>query len=263
MADSQQLTNFAWALTSLTELVLVFYLVNRGLYRSHPAFLFYISAAIFQSLTVALLYHAWDFRSRTVWWIAWGSQLLLTGARWLASFEIARRMLSGFPGIWGLAKRVLLVASAIVLAYSLIFFQGNLQYKVMNMERGLKLAIACFIVLLFLFARYYRVPVFPLERILAIGFFLYSCFSVINFTLFEPLREKYSNLWNFLDILFFLATLVIWILAVRTFPVERLATSPVQLSPEYYGKLSGQINLRLRVLNDRLAQLLRSEDSHP
>ena len=104
MADSQQLTNFAWALTSLTELVLVFYLVNRGLYRSHPAFLFYISAAIFQSLTVALLYHAWDFRSWTVWWIAWGSQLLLTGARWLASFEIARRCSLVFPES-GLAKR--------------------------------------------------------------------------------------------------------------------------------------------------------------
>jgi hypothetical protein len=70
-------------------------------------------------------------------------------------------------------------------------------------------------------------------------------------------------LWNFLDILFFLATLVIWIYAVRIFPVERLATSAVQLSPEYYGTLSGQINLRLRVLNDRLAHLLRSEDPHP
>jgi hypothetical protein len=53
---------------------------------------------------------------------------------------------------------------------------------------------------------------------------------------------------------------LIWIYAVRTLPVERLATSDVQLSREYYGKLSGQVNLRLRVLNDRLAQLLRSED---
>jgi hypothetical protein len=58
-------------------------------------------------------------------------------------------------------------------------------------------------------------------------------------------------MWNFLDILFFLATVLIWIYAVRTLPVERLATSDVQPSREYYGKLSGQANLRLRVLNDR------------
>jgi hypothetical protein len=263
MVDPQHLRDFAWAITSVMEVVLVGYLLRRGLYRSHPAFVFYIVAALLQSLVIFLAYQRFDFRSVAAWWIGWSSQTLLTGARWLASLEIARRLLSNYSGIWALAKRVLLTVSVIVLIYSLFFTHGDWYFMVMSMERGLKLAVASFIVLVLLFARYYRVPVFSLERTLAIGFFLYSCFSVVNYSLFERWFEKYSNLWNFLDILFFLASVLTWIYAVRTFPVEKTASSPIFISPESHGKLSGQLNLRLRLLNDHLAHLLRSGDPRP
>jgi hypothetical protein len=63
----------------------------------------------------------------------------------------------------------------------------------------------------------YLLPVHPLDRALAIGFCLYSCFYVINDSIFETLIESYLGFWGFLDVLTFLASLVIWIRAVRIY----------------------------------------------
>ena len=260
MVDPLYLRDAAWVLTTLTELVLLSYLVGRGLYRSHPAFVSYTIAALLQSVVLFIAYRTFGFRSHAAFWLGWGTQTLLTVARWLASYEIAGRLLSAYAAIWGLAKRVLFVVSALALVCSLIFIHSNVYSAVMGMERGMKLSIASFLVLLFLFARYYRVPVFPLERSLAVGFFLYSCFSVVNYSIFENFFEKYSSLWNFLDILFFLATVFIWTYAVRTYAVERAAPGGISLPPESYELVSGQLNVRLRALNDLLAHVLRSED---
>jgi hypothetical protein len=263
VVDPLNLRDLAWALTSVAELVLFAYLLRQKLYRSHPAFLFYISAAMLQSVTLYAAYRHWGFRSAVAWNTGWRSHGMLACARWLATIEIARRLLRGYSGIWGLAKRALLLISITVLAYSALFWSGNSYQLVMQSEHGVELAIASFIVTLLLFARYYRVPVYPLERALAIGFFLYSCFSVINFSLFKPYFATYATVWNFLSTLTFFASLMIWIYGVRTYSVEEPAGNSLFLSPEHYGKLSGQLNLRLRLLNDQLAHLLRSEDPRP
>jgi hypothetical protein len=260
MVDPQHLRDLAWVLSSFAEMLLLGYLVGRGLYRSHPAFCLYIAAAILQSAVLFVAYRTVGFRTPAGFWLGWGSQTLVTLARWFASYEIAWRLLSGYAGIWALARRVLLVVSVAALASSLVFIHRDWYTAVMGMERGMKLSIASFLVLLLIFARYYRVPVFPFERSLAIGFFLYSCFSVANYSLFENLFDKYSNLWNFLDILFFLATVFIWIYAVREYSVDRAARIPTLVSAESYELMSGQVNIRLRALNDHLAHFLRSED---
>jgi hypothetical protein len=263
MVDPLLLRNIAWALSSISELVLFVFLLKRRLYRSHPAFVFYIFCAMVQSVAMFAVYRRWTFQSTTAWYAGWGSQGLLTCARWLASFEVARRLLSGYTGIWALAKRVLLFISAMVLAYSLLARHQDWHLMAMSTERGLQLAIASFIVTLLLFARYYRIPVHPLERSMALGFFLFSCFSVVNYSLFENWLGAYSNFWNFLGILTFFASLLIWIYAVEKYPVEKRAGNSVFVSPEYYIKLSSQLNMRLRTLNDHLAHLLRSEDHRP
>lgn len=258
MVDPQHLRDLAWVLSSLAELLLLGYLIRRGSYRWHPAFALYITAAFLQSAGLFFAYRTFGFRTKAGFWLGWGSQMLLTMTRWLASYEIAQRLLSTYGGIWGLAKRVLLTVSVAALAGSLFFIHRNWYSAIMGMERSMKLSIASFLVLLMLFARYYRLPVFALERTLAIGFFLYSCFSVVNYSIFENFFDKYSDLWNFMDILFFLATAVIWIYAVRTYAVQKPAR--ISLSPESHELAAGNLNVRLRMLNDQLTHLLRSED---
>ena len=70
-----------------------------------------------------------------------------------------------------------------------------------------------------------------------------------------------SNLWNFLEILTFLATLLLWINAVRKYAEPEDLTVPAPVSPETYAKLSLEANARLHLLNDRLVHLLHTKDS--
>jgi len=260
MVEPQHLRDLAWALNSVAELLLLIFLVRRGSVRSHPAFFFYLLGILAQSAGLFCAYRYFSFNSATAWAIAWSSQGFVTCARWFAGFEIAQKVLSPYSGIWGLAKRVLFVISATALASSLFFWRLDWRETVMSAERGLNFAIASFIVLFLLFARYYRVPLAPLERTLALGFFLYSCFSVLNYSVFEMRFRAYSDLWNFLDMLFFLATVLIWTYAVRTYSAPQTVASTVPISRQSYEKLAGELNLRLRSLNQRLSHVLRSED---
>ena len=71
----------------------------------------------------------------------------------------------------------------------------------LSLDRGLELAIAAFVVSLLLFARYYLLPVHPLGPCIGRRFSMYSCFYVINDTMFEKLAERitwpYGDTWTY------------------------------------------------------------------
>jgi len=258
MYEALNLSNAAWALTTITELVLFVYLVRRKLFRSHPVFSAYILVAILQSVLLVATYRVWGSRSYETWLIAWLSQFVVVTARFTAVVEVARRILSPFSGIWALGRRVLLLVAAFVLAYAAVLTRVYWFKLALNVDRGVELAIAAVIVTLLLFARYYGLPADNLDRSLCIGFCLYSCFFVINDSLFEKWVNAYLSLWKFLDILTFLASLLLWLGAARAYSETAPARDPVVVPKELYGKLSSELNVRLRLLNDHLNQLLNS-----
>jgi hypothetical protein len=96
-------------------------------------------------------------------------------------------------------------------------------------------------------------------RNITIGFSLYSCFYVINDSLLEKWMEPYIGFWGFMDVITFLACLFIWIQAVRVYAPAREFLNPESVPSDLYGALSPEVNVRLRLLNDQLAQLIRSE----
>jgi len=159
-------------------------------------------------------------------------------------------------------RRVLLAVVAGVLVYTALLSKEYWRELPLNLDRGAALAVAAVVVVLLLFARYYRMPMDSLDRSLCIGFCLYSCFFVINDSFFERWVFSYLNFWNFLGVLIFLASLLIWIGAVRTYPEAVLALHPVVVPKELYGKLSSELNVRLQLLNEHLDQLLHSRDQH-
>jgi hypothetical protein len=261
MTAPLNLLNIAWAITTLLKMLLLFYLVRRGFYRSHRAFFIYILATILQTFVNASAYRHWGFQSMQAWNVYWGGQGVVVCARWLAIVEIAREILANYSGIWRLANGLLFTVGIAVLTYSVLASENNWQMVVLRVDRGVELSIAAFLVSLFLFARYYRLPMAPLERYLAIGFSLYSCFWVINTSLFYRWGASFDSLRNFLDILAFLATLLLWIRAVREHTETELVIVPAPVSPDTYAKLSLKVNERLRLLNERLIHLQRSKDS--
>ncbi len=164
------------------------------------------------------------------------------------------------------AYRVFDVPSMVVwkvawVANSLLFSKGDWYWIFHNMERGFELSIGTIIVTLLLFARYYRLPIQRLHSALILGLCLYSVFFVLNYTFLEKHIQELVNFWGFVDILTYLATLLIWLNAVSRYP-EPATQALLVIPKELYGKLSSELNLRLHLLNRQLNQLLRSEDQH-
>jgi hypothetical protein len=261
MVELLTVGNLSWSFTTLLELILLYYLVHRKLYRSHFSFFAYVVAVILQSAVVALAYAHFGFRSVASYNIAWSTQAVVLCLRWLAAVDIARKALAAFAGIWEFAVRILFVVTAFVLVYAVWSSHDRWNLAILTADRAEELCIASFIVFFLLFVRYYRVPIPTLERMLAIGFCLYSCFSVINMSVYERFRLPYTSLWNYLNGLAFMASLLLWISAARRHSESPVPAVPPVLTVEHYARLSADLNTRLQLLNHRLDHLFRSEDS--
>ena len=259
MIEPANLLNLAWVLTTLLEGILLILIVRRRLSYSHPAFSLYIVAVILQSGAAAGSSWYWGPQSIQNFDVGWGCQALVVCARWLAVAEITRKILAGHSGIWRMASQILFFLSVIVLIYSIAVSTNRWDLVVLNADRAVELCIAAFVVVMLLFARYYRLAMGNLERQLAIGFCLYSCSWVINVSLFQSWRETMGQWWNFFGVLSYFATLAIWIDAARKAVRIRAPVLPAVLSLETYRNLARQLDTRLDALNRRLNQLFRSE----
>lgn len=251
-----------WAITMLLTTGLAALVLYRKNYKAFPVFFAYILTVLMQGLIFVLTYRLWGFDSRPSVQVAWGTQALVILVRSLAVAEICRRVLVLYRGIWALAWRLLVAAAAVILLYSLVVAGFQWQLVVLNADRGLELTIATVIAVLFLFAHHYEVEMEPAVRTLAIGFFLYSCFVVLNDTFLEHWRHAYETLWKLLGVLAFLPSILMWGWALRKEQSEK-TTEPVLLPDDVYQLLAPEINFRLKLLNEQLNQLWHAEAKRP
>jgi hypothetical protein len=258
MVELQKLQQMLWVVNIAVGALLLILIAARRNYHAFPAFSLYLLTNSTLSVWVFLAYHRWGFSSPFYWWLAWGMHVVSMCARALAVAELCKHLLARYRGIWGLAWRVLLACAASVLIYSCIAAKYQWKLAVITAERGLELAIAAVIVGVFVFVRYYGVEAEPADRSLAVGFCLYSCFSVLNNTILERFLDNYVTLWNFLGMLAFLGSLLLWTWALRK-PLSAAGREEVLLSPGIYEAMAPQINLRLRSLNEQLSQFLKAE----
>jgi hypothetical protein len=243
-----------WGLMVFLNGGLLVLLLYRKNYRVFPVFFVYVLFNFLQCFVLFASYRIWGFNSPVCNRIGWSTQGFVVAARALAVAQICQRVLARYRGIWALARRLLIATAVVVLLYSWAVARGRWQFAVLNADRGMELAIASVIVILFLFARYYGVAVEPAARALAIGFFLYSCFIVLNDTILEGWKYGYSTLFHLLDTLAFLASLLVWSWGLRQRQPET-TFEPEMLSDGIYRAFAPKINDRLRALNDHLGQL--------
>ena len=251
-----------WGLTILLEAGLLVLLLYRKNHRTFPFFFTYVLMAFLESIVLMVSYRLWGFSSSNAVRIAWGTQGLVILGRALAVAEICRRVLGRYRGIWALAWRMLVGSAVVVLLYSLAIAGFEWQLLALNADRGLELTITVVVVMLFLFARYYELTMEPAARLLAISFFLYSCFAVLNDTILENWKYRYATLWNVVGMLAYLASLLLWNWAVRKRQLE-ITLEPALLSRGVYQTLAPEINLRLKLLNEHLDQILCPEAKRP
>ena len=249
-----------WLVNAATSVFLLVLLVARKNNRSYPAFTFYIFVNLLLGVLLLMVYRRWGFTSRPSWLFAWGLQPLVTCARGLAVAEVCRHFLSRYPGIWALAKRMLLACAGLVLLYSGLVARHQWDLALSSADRGLEMSIAAVIVVLFLFARHYDVQIEPTDRSLAIGFCLYSCFRALNDTVLERYLYGYETFWSLLGMLAFFASLTLWSWALRK--ERNPAAAKENLLPMgVYQTLAPHINLQLRLLNDELCKIWKVEVS--
>lgn len=263
MVDSQHLQTVAWALTTVLELVLLFLLLRRKAIPNYPLFAAYLIFAILQSAAVAEIHRMTWLDRWTAWELEWGTQAVVTIMRSLAIVELAGKIVGAYSGIWLLAKRLLLFVGFCVLVYALVLSKGKWQWFILDGVRGFELAAAAVIVTMLLFARFYSLPIRPLPRALAIGFCLYSSFYVINYSLLEKIVQQFGDFWNFLGIMTFMASLLLWIDAAISYVAAEDEVKTSSIPPELYGKLSSEVNLRLHLLNRQLMLLLHAGERRP
>jgi hypothetical protein len=257
VAGIESFEKVLWAITVLLKVGLGAVLIYHKNYRTFPLFFAYVLMVIAQSVILFVSYRIWGFDSREAFVIGWGTQGLAIVARALAVAELCMHVLAGYRGIWGLAWRLLMVSAVLVLLCSLAAAGFDWPFIVLNADRGLELAIAVLVVVLFLFVRYYEVAMEPVLWFGAIGFFLYSCFGVLNDTILERWSHGYAALWNLTGTLAYLASLLLWGWAFRGAQTQNLAIRQPALhsSSSFYRALTPEINAQLEDLNENLKRL--------
>jgi hypothetical protein len=262
MIEIVQVRNSLWAADVAGKVLLLIVLVVRKHYASYPAFFFYLLTSLAHDAVVFVTYQYWGFSSSPAWPIAWTGAAIVICARALAVSEVCRHLLSRYSGVWALAWRLLLTSGVLVFLFSLLAMKKGWFSVLTIAQLGLELAIAVAIVGLLVFAKFYDViPKQPL-RSLAIGLCLYSCFSVLNNTVWERFLDQYDALWNLLGMLAFLASLLLWIMALRV-PSPEPTREELLLPGSVYPSLSPQINLRLHLLNKQLSQFWNVGEPQP
>jgi hypothetical protein len=173
-----------------------------------------------------------------------------------AVLEICRLVFANYSGIWAFIWRTLVIGVVLVAILSMILSARGLEYAILYADRGAGLSLAVAIVALMVFARYYQVQPGDVLRSLAIGFFLYASFVVLNDTLLEALKKEYAPLWNFLGTVSFTSSVLVWGWALRR-TVELPSTAEEMLPASVYREMSPAVNQRLSALNDRLGNLFK------
>lgn len=249
-----------WWVGTLLEIVVCVLILRRGLYRRLPFFSTFLALDLASAMLVWWTYSHWGYGSWAAWYVAWIPQGVLLLVRGLAVAELCWSSLRTYRGIWALTWRLLCGIALLLVLNAGLDASGNAHWMlqfVLTAERGLELSAAVILLLLLLTASYYRIRLEPVQGLIALGLCFYSLIQVLNNSFMREWLTQYLYWWNGVRMVSFQVALVIWWLALRK-PLPAVAPAPALLPQKVYDELSPQVNYRLRVLNQRLLELLKS-----
>jgi hypothetical protein len=258
MHEIGTLETAAWGLCFALQVALLCLILARRHYLQFPAFTVYLAGSIAQGVIQFELYRLFGYLSESSRIAAWSVQAVVTLLRCVAVLEVCRHVFASYRGIWALIWRVLLFSVPLVVVLTVMSSTSRLDTRIYYADRAASLAISMVIVAVVLLARFYRVQALEPTRSIAIGFFLFSCFTLINDTVLETLWSAYGPMWAFLGTCAFIACLLVWGWALRNAPVVVLA--PQLIPAGVYKDLSPEVNRRLSTLNERLRRIDRPKE---
>jgi len=261
MTDLARPVQLLWVLTVFVQIVLLGLIFLKGHFRRLPFFTAYIASNICQAGLLLTVYIHSGFYSSAAFWVGWGTEAITLVARSLAITEIFCLVLKPYRGIWALGWRLLAVASGMVLVYAVVDAGGSVRLAIPKADRGVMLAFAVALLGLLLLVRYYFIYIHPVYKALLGGFCFYSCVAALISTLLEGVfvsqSAYYESIWNSATLLSYFGVLVVWTVALRS-PLPTVEEEPSLLPDAVYNEVTPLVHARLRLLNDRLTEMLHN-----
>jgi len=250
-----------WAISSIVQLTVLFYVVTRRHFRAIPLFSLYVALNLCQAAFLYFVYSQFGFTSLIAHKSSWLSELIVLIAQALAATEILHRVLRHYAGIWALAWRLVALAAVLVISYVLASVKLSPEWSLMILNRGYHLTFAVTLISCLFLVRFYSIPIDPLYKTLMGGFCFLSCTIVAANTLLQVLFVRHfpnaDVTWNYLEMVVFAGVQIAWAVALRH--PARVQDKPTMLNSSNYDRLSTDVNSRLRALNDVLSKFLRTQ----
>jgi hypothetical protein len=247
-------------LSHFFEVVLLVLLIRNGWYLRVPIFTAYLAVVLACGVLRWGIYLSLGYSSWAGWYVAWITQAVLLLARSLVVVELCWNTLRPYQGIWALTWRLLLVITVLLAINAALDARGDAHWVVpfvLTAERGLELAVAVLLLSLLFITGYYGIPMQPPHRLIALGLCFYSTVQVLNDSLMRGWLPQYIAWWNGIHIVSFQVVLAVWCAALwKHMPATE--SSPHLLSEHAYQEMTSAVNFRLRMLNERLLEILKS-----
>jgi hypothetical protein len=251
-----------WLASGILQLAILVLLAVRRNYRAVPTFAWYIGLNLAQAFIMLGVYSHYGFGSEQAYHTFWAIEVVIMIVQTLASTELLHRALQDYAGIWELTWRVILLAVMTTIVVAWASASSNDQWGLMVAHRGYHLTFAVAFVLCLLLIRRYAISIDTVYKILVSGFCLYSCGTIFADTLLKLQYVKqskvYVEVWNYSELLLFIAVLVVWIVALRQ-PVRVRAQQPTIVGSATYEVMAPHVNAQLRAINDSLRKFFDKE----
>lgn len=248
----------AWAGSVLAQLYLVYLIARNRIWQNFPVFSSYFSINFILGLLIAISYIVRG--TEKSWTIYWALQVITFTLRVLVSVELWRKTLSAYPGIWSVAWKLLAIVgiSGLVRAgYVTLALVPSLNRFYFSAQRHLEFASVATLLVFLLFCRYYEILLEPATKAITIGLCVFTTVQVLNGSFVNRWMSGYVDIWRWVTVASFDCGLVIWWWGLRV-PLPAPVKPPDLYPPETYAEVSPQLNERLRLLNKRLEELLKS-----
>ncbi len=272
-----------YLLTIGFEILLCVLVYVRNLQRRLPFFTIHSTLLLMSTISVALVYHRFGFRSAESYYAYWVTAGLIIIARGFAIAELCRYEFRAYRGVWALAWRILALLAVVFLGHGAVDAWGQLDRLAiygLTIERDVEISSIVILLAMLLIGRYYRLTLEPLHKWISVGICLVCFTDIVNNTVLRNafnghlsswfhlanafswpgMRsqvERANDLWNMIRTSGLIVSMSIWCYALRK-PLPAPAKEPVLLPAEVYREFSPAVNLRLRAFNDRLIEMLKS-----
>ena len=230
------LTNFEiilWYFTLLLDVLVCVLAFWRRLYVHLPLFTTYLTVLLAREAFMYWVYHSAGYTSRLAFYSFWMTQALLVIGRGASIGELGWVASRPYPGFRVVVKWVLSCIALVLLVFAAAIAITNISRLppfILGLERDIDLTTTIVLVALFALSRRYRVSLESPQRLVAVGFFVYSLVQVLNNAISRQRLESYFHGWAIVWIVSFDAALVIWLLGlVRPLPPPPETPQPADL----------------------------------